>query len=97
MHDTYQVQGNHVRLLLVFVVGWAVVLLTTLRWGRGAGVVAMLAGLVIPASPFLLKSALRPALMIPEIVALNAAYWLVPAIAFFIGALALRRRRPHLS
>jgi hypothetical protein len=89
----YSVHQNVAPLLIGLCVGWCVTLLGSIRWGSKFAAVALPLGLLIPAGQFLLRVRMWRALLDPEIVAWNAAYWLFPAMILVLIALAIRKRR----
>jgi hypothetical protein len=94
--DTYAVHQTVWPLLFGLGLGWAAVLAGSIRWGLRFVVVALPLGLFIPASQFLLRPGLWRGLLDPEVVAWNAAYWLIPACGIVGLALLLRRSRRHV-
>jgi hypothetical protein len=89
----YAVHQDILPLSLGLLAGCLIVLAGTLRWGPRFALVALPIGLVIPASQYLIRPALQCWLLDPNILAWNAAYWLVPAGAASLLALMLRRSR----
>ena len=92
----YAVHTNYGPLLLGLALGWVVTFVGSRRWGARFAVAVLPVGLLIPASPFLLRPGLWRALLDPEIAAWNAAYWLIPASAAAGLALVLRNLRSNV-
>jgi hypothetical protein len=87
---TYTVHQNILPLLLELCIGWVLLYVGVLRWGKIFVFSALPIGMLIPASQFFFRGLWR-ALLDPEIVAWNASFWLIPAI--FLSLLALFARK----
>ena len=89
-HTTYAVETDYGPFFVSLCAGWLVLFFGVVFYGRRFAYFGLPLGIVAPVSQLAFKG-LWAALLIPEIVAWNAAYWLVPGLLVTGIALFVRR------
>jgi hypothetical protein len=89
-HTTYAVETDYGPFLISLCIGWLVLFLGVVVYGRRFAYFALPLGIAIPLSQLAFKG-LWIWLLSPEIWAWNAAYWLAPSLPVTGVALLVRR------